>query len=269
LSGWLPAPATRDRPAPARRNGMVRAHCRGLDHPLDHPDDPMGPVWIRLDRRPVRREQARSVWSRPDRRRAPGYGSGGWGFESLAARQTCKSVAIKQEKPGRLHLPVVVLEVGGAIRSPSKRSSSDHPAPPMPIAIDVLEAPPNPSPLRPVGVPPASRLGRVLKSATHRSIGPAGFRMRRMTPVCRWLAAAWPFVRGQLPPGPASVLEIGRRRGRPAPARTLRRWRPAGWSSRRPRRPGGGRMGHRRPHRRLRPRRCRAHIRNPRPIVQS
>ena len=31
-----------------------------------------------------------------------------------------------------------------------------------------------------------------------------------MTPVCRWLAAVWPFVRGQLPPGPASVLEIGR-----------------------------------------------------------
>jgi hypothetical protein len=49
-----------------------------LDHPVDHPDDPTGPVWIRLDRRPVQREQARSVWSRPDRRRAPGYGSGGW-----------------------------------------------------------------------------------------------------------------------------------------------------------------------------------------------
>jgi hypothetical protein len=41
---------------------------------LDHPDDPTGPVWIRLDRRPVRRDQARSVWSRPDRRRAPGCG---------------------------------------------------------------------------------------------------------------------------------------------------------------------------------------------------
>jgi hypothetical protein len=49
-----------------------------LDHPVDHPDDPTGPVWIRLDRRPVQREQARSVWSRPDRRRASGYGSGGW-----------------------------------------------------------------------------------------------------------------------------------------------------------------------------------------------
>jgi hypothetical protein len=65
---------------------MVRAHCRGLDHPVDHPDDPTGPVWIRLDRRPMQREQARADWSRPDRRRAPGYGSGGWGFESLAAR---------------------------------------------------------------------------------------------------------------------------------------------------------------------------------------
>ena len=65
---------------------------------LDHPGDPTGPVWIHLDRRRLRREQPRSVWSRPDRRRAPGYGSGGWGFESLAARQICSSEAIKQEK---------------------------------------------------------------------------------------------------------------------------------------------------------------------------
>ena len=49
-----------------------------LDHPLDHPDDPSVSVWSRLDRRGLRREQARSGWSRPDRRRAPGYGSGGW-----------------------------------------------------------------------------------------------------------------------------------------------------------------------------------------------
>ena len=35
------------------------------------------PHWIRPDRRGTQREQARSVWSRPDRRRAPGYGSGG------------------------------------------------------------------------------------------------------------------------------------------------------------------------------------------------
>jgi hypothetical protein len=47
-----------------------------LDHPVDHPDDRTGPVWIRLDQRGLRPEQARSVWSRPDRRRAPGYGSG-------------------------------------------------------------------------------------------------------------------------------------------------------------------------------------------------
>jgi hypothetical protein len=40
------------------------------------------PVWIRRDRRPVQPEQARSVWSRPDRRRAPGCGSDGWGFGS-------------------------------------------------------------------------------------------------------------------------------------------------------------------------------------------
>src|SRR4029453_4498720 len=42
--------------------------------------------WIRLDRRDAQRKPAGSVWSRPDRRRAPAYGSGGWGFESLAAR---------------------------------------------------------------------------------------------------------------------------------------------------------------------------------------
>jgi hypothetical protein len=82
--------------APVRHaspDGISRARStsdRGLcvswpDHPVDHPGDPTGPVWIRLDRRPVQREQARSDWSRPDRRRAPGYGSGGRGFESLAA----------------------------------------------------------------------------------------------------------------------------------------------------------------------------------------
>src|SRR4029453_3448759 len=59
-----------------------------LDHPFDHSHDPTESYAIRLDRRPVQPEQARSVWSRPDRRRAPGYGSGGWGFESLAARPT-------------------------------------------------------------------------------------------------------------------------------------------------------------------------------------
>src|SRR4029450_13647726 len=41
-----------------------------LDHPDDHPDDPSGSVWIRLDRRGIQREQARSVWSRPGRRGA-------------------------------------------------------------------------------------------------------------------------------------------------------------------------------------------------------
>jgi SAM-dependent methyltransferase len=30
-----------------------------------------------------------------------------------------------------------------------------------------------------------------------------------MTPDDRWLAAVWPFVRGQLPPSPARVLEVG------------------------------------------------------------
>jgi SAM-dependent methyltransferase len=33
--------------------------------------------------------------------------------------------------------------------------------------------------------------------------------MRRMAPDDRWLAAVWPFVRGQLPPAPTTVLEIG------------------------------------------------------------
>ena len=30
-----------------------------------------------------------------------------------------------------------------------------------------------------------------------------------MTPDDPWLGAVWPFVRGQLPPAPATVLEIG------------------------------------------------------------
>jgi len=50
-----------------------------LDHPFDHPDDPTGSSWIRRDRRGTQPEQGRSVWSRPGRRGAPGYGSGGWG----------------------------------------------------------------------------------------------------------------------------------------------------------------------------------------------
>jgi SAM-dependent methyltransferase len=33
--------------------------------------------------------------------------------------------------------------------------------------------------------------------------------MRRMTPDDPWLAAVWPFVRSQLPPAPARVLEVG------------------------------------------------------------
>jgi hypothetical protein len=46
--------------------------CRmRLDHPFDHPDDPSPSVWSRLDRPAIQRKQARSVWSRPDRRRDP------------------------------------------------------------------------------------------------------------------------------------------------------------------------------------------------------
>src|SRR5512132_1229568 len=43
---------------------------------LDHPADPTGPVATCLDRRGTQGEQARSVWSRPVRRGAPGYGAG-------------------------------------------------------------------------------------------------------------------------------------------------------------------------------------------------
>jgi hypothetical protein len=68
-----------------------------LDHPFDHPDDPTGPIWIRLDRRGPQREQARSVWSRPDRRRAPGYGSGGLAMAVLADAAPCAPV------PGRTY----------------------------------------------------------------------------------------------------------------------------------------------------------------------
>ena len=52
---------------------------------LDPPDDPTGCFSIRLDRRGIQREQARSVWSRPVRRRAPGHGSGGWAPSAVCA----------------------------------------------------------------------------------------------------------------------------------------------------------------------------------------
>ena len=53
------------------RSGRHPIFCRmRLDHPFDHPDDPSVSVWSRLDRRSTQREQARSVWSRPGRRRA-------------------------------------------------------------------------------------------------------------------------------------------------------------------------------------------------------
>ena len=42
------------------------------------------------------------------------YGSGGWGFESLAARHRRRSEAIKQEKPSRADLAVSVLTANGA-----------------------------------------------------------------------------------------------------------------------------------------------------------
>jgi PPOX class probable F420-dependent enzyme len=41
----------------------------------------------------------------------PDYGSGGWGFESLAARQTLRSEAIKQEKLDEALLAMAVLPI--------------------------------------------------------------------------------------------------------------------------------------------------------------
>jgi hypothetical protein len=41
-----------------------------LDHPDDHPDDPSASVGSRLDRQRIQREQPKSVWNRPGRRRA-------------------------------------------------------------------------------------------------------------------------------------------------------------------------------------------------------
>jgi hypothetical protein len=74
-----------------------------LDHPFDHRDDPTGPFWIRPDRRGLQREQARSVWSRPDRREAPGYGSDGWGLDdptaSVGTRLDRQSIPRGQARP--------------------------------------------------------------------------------------------------------------------------------------------------------------------------
>jgi hypothetical protein len=107
MADGVPAVAIGTVLGPTKRTWLRHVGSPGL---LDHPDDPTGPFAIRLDRRGLQREQARSVWSRPDRRTAPGYGSGGWGFESLAARQTPSSVAIKQEKLDGPVLAVSVLD---------------------------------------------------------------------------------------------------------------------------------------------------------------
>jgi hypothetical protein len=85
-------------PAPqwSPRSGGRGCRVARLDHPFDHPDDPTGSFWSRLDRRGTQREQARSVWSRPDRRRAPVYGSGAL-IEALivvAARHRICSVVL-------------------------------------------------------------------------------------------------------------------------------------------------------------------------------
>jgi hypothetical protein len=119
------------RPPHGTSGARSNSGCRGpgdgglcvswLDHPVDHPDDPTEPISIRLDRRGTQREQARSDWSRPDRRRAPGYGSGGWGFESLAARRRCRSEAVKQGKLDRALLAMAVLHLCGCVPLGSQR----------------------------------------------------------------------------------------------------------------------------------------------------
>jgi hypothetical protein len=75
------------------RSGGRGCRVARLDHPFDHPDDPTGSVSIRPDRRPSNVSRARSVWSRPDRRRAPGYGSGGLAYP------TSLTPAFLQRKP--------------------------------------------------------------------------------------------------------------------------------------------------------------------------
>ena len=55
-----------DRPGywpPSRRSWTTSSAAAGTITllALDGPDDPTGPVWIRLDRRAIQREQARSV----------------------------------------------------------------------------------------------------------------------------------------------------------------------------------------------------------------
>jgi len=75
--------------APARRR---QGHPRQIRRLMlswlrpDHPDDPTGAAGTQRDRRHAPPDQPQPNWSRPVRRWAPAYGSGGWGFESLAAR---------------------------------------------------------------------------------------------------------------------------------------------------------------------------------------
>jgi hypothetical protein len=60
---------------------------------LDHPEDPTTSFWKRLDRRRTQPAQARSIWSRPGRHKAPGHGPGGqrtgWRSRLPAGLATC------------------------------------------------------------------------------------------------------------------------------------------------------------------------------------
>src|SRR5215218_9155956 len=101
-------------PGVARDLSGQRLQVSRLDHPFDHPDDPTEPVSTGLDRRGTQREQPRSVWSRPVRRRAPGYGSGGWGFEFLAARiQAGRRLALPAYE---CSMPLLAAFAGGSVR---------------------------------------------------------------------------------------------------------------------------------------------------------
>jgi hypothetical protein len=57
--------------------------------------------------------------------------------------------------------------------------------------------------------PTGSRTQGVLALVAREPRGVLAHRIRHMTLEDPWLAAVWPFVRDQLPPAPASVLEVG------------------------------------------------------------
>src|SRR5829696_3750594 len=83
-------------PAPqwSPRSGGRGRRVAWLDHPFDHPDDPTGSVWIRLNRRPIQREQARSGADQIDAEHQATDPVLRWSVRSAVRATACAALAL-------------------------------------------------------------------------------------------------------------------------------------------------------------------------------